>query len=69
MPYMTLTNVTLANVMEYARTYGTEDSIIQFASTSKITHAGAGVAFVASSNSNLSALKEVLSILTIGPTK
>ena len=59
----------LANVMDYARTYGTENSIVQFASTSKITHAGAGVAFIASSSDNLAALKEVLSVLTIGPDK
>src|SRR5690606_19165861 len=34
----------LANIADYCRELGTEDSVLQFASTSKITHAGAGVA-------------------------
>ncbi len=59
----------LANIMEYCRTYGTENSVIQFASTSKMTHAGAGVAFIASSPSNLSAITDILGVLTIGPDK
>lgn len=59
----------LANIMDLTRQYGTEDSVVQFASTSKITHAGSGVAFIASSAANLSALKEVLGVLTIGPDK
>ena len=48
---------------------GTEDSVIQFASTSKITHAGAGVAFVGASANNLAAYRKALSFLTIGPDK
>jgi DNA-binding transcriptional MocR family regulator len=59
----------LANIGEATRRHNTEDSVIQFASTSKITHAGAGVAFVAASTTNLAGLKKFLNTCTIGPDK
>lgn len=59
----------LANIWEATQTGGTENSVIQFASTSKITHAGAGVAFVAASDANLSGYKKALGIQTIGADK
>lgn len=59
----------LANILEATRRNGTEDSVIQFASTSKITHAGAGVAFVATSAANLAGFKKFLNTCTIGPDK
>ncbi len=59
----------LANILEATRRNGTEDSVIQFASTSKITHAGAGVAFVAASAANLAGFKKFLNTCTIGPDK
>lgn len=59
----------LANIMDYCRTHGTENSVVQFASTSKITHAGSGVAFIGSSKSNLAAYKKVLGVMSIGPDK
>lgn len=59
----------LACVLSATRRHGTEDSVIQFASTSKITHAGSGVAFVAGSSSNVSGLKRFLNSCTIGPDK
>jgi DNA-binding transcriptional MocR family regulator len=59
----------LANIMDAARIAGTEDNIIQFASTSKISHAGSGIAFIASSTGNLAAIKSTLNIMTIGPDK
>lgn len=59
----------LASVLEACRRQGTEDSVIQFASTSKITHAGAGVAFVAASAANLAGIKKFLNACTIGPDK
>lgn len=49
--------------------YGTMDNLFQFGSTSKITFAGAGVAFLASSKNNLTALKQHLAFQTIGPDK
>lgn len=59
----------LASVMDACRRNGTEDLVIQFASTSKITQAGAGVAFVAASTANLTGIKKALSASTIGPDK
>ncbi len=59
----------LANILELAKAAGTEDSILQFCSTSKITHAGAGVAFLGATASNLAAFKKTLGVSTIGPDK
>jgi len=59
----------LANIMNYCRAEGTEDSVLLFGSTSKITLAGAGVAFVAGSPSNLTELKRHLAFMSIGPDK
>ncbi|MEC8427000.1 MAG: aminotransferase class I/II-fold pyridoxal phosphate-dependent enzyme, partial [Pseudomonadota bacterium] len=59
----------LANIMEACRKHGTENSVLQFCSTSKITQAGAGISFMGASSSNLSAVKKVLSIQSIGPDK
>lgn len=59
----------LANIYDACISEGTEDSVIQFASTSKVTFAGAGVAFVGASEANLNGIKKALSFLTIGPDK
>ena len=59
----------LASIWEATTAAGTTDSVLQFASTSKITHAGAGVAFLAASDANLNGFKKVLGIQTIGPDK
>jgi DNA-binding transcriptional MocR family regulator len=59
----------LARIMDACVAAGTEDSVLQFASTSKITHAGAGVAFMGGSAANLNAFKKVLGTTTIGPDK
>ncbi len=56
-------------IMSSCRELGTEDSVLQFASTSKITHAGSGVAFVNASAANLKGFKAFLSTCTIGPDK
>lgn len=59
----------LANVMDLARKHGTEDSLLIFGSTSKITFAGAGLAFMGASVENLKHFKKHLGIITIGPDK
>ena len=59
----------LASLMDYCRKEGTEDNVYIFGSTSKITFAGAGVAFVASSKANLSVLTKHLGFTSIGPDK
>jgi DNA-binding transcriptional MocR family regulator len=59
----------LASIFDAAQAAGTADHIVQFASTSKITFAGAGVAFVASGETVLRALEHELSFMMIGPDK
>ena len=59
----------LANVWQLSKQFGTEDSIWQFASTSKISFAGAGLSWVASSETNLVSLKKLLGVTTIGADK
>lgn len=59
----------LMPVRDLCHKYGTMDNLFQFGSTSKVTFAGAGVAFLSSSEKNLTALKQYLAIRTIGPDK
>ncbi len=59
----------LAAIGDYCRAAGTEDNVIQFGSTSKITHAGSGLAFLSASKNNREAIKRLLEALTIGPDK
>ncbi|MCB1675708.1 MAG: aminotransferase class I/II-fold pyridoxal phosphate-dependent enzyme [Halioglobus sp.] len=59
----------LASIAAHARRHGTGDGVFQFGSTSKITFAGAGVAFLGSSPDNLGALRAHLAFQTIGPDK
>ncbi len=57
---------TLANLTDAATAAGTLAHTAQFASTSKITFAGAGVAFVASAEPVLAQLEKMLATATIG---
>lgn len=59
----------LADIFAACRRHGTEDSVVQFASTSKMTFAGAGLAFLAASEANLKAFKAHWNVTTIGPDK
>ena len=59
----------LASIRDYAAQHGTLDNVFQFASTSKITFAGAGVACLATSEDNLEGLRTHLGYQTIGPDK
>lgn len=59
----------LANILACAKEQGTEDSILQFTSTSKITHAGSGVAFLGASEKTLASFRSSLGVATIGPDK
>lgn len=59
----------LANIMALCEQQGTLDTVYVVGSTSKITFAGAGIAFLASSQSNISRLSRHLSYVTIGPDK
>lgn len=58
-----------ANILALAKKYGNEDMIYGFGSTSKITFAGAGVAFMYSSEKNIAEIKKQMNIQSIGPDK
>lgn len=57
------------DVISMAAQAGNPDRVLAFASTSKVTFAGAGVSFLAASPANLAAYLSGLSIATIGPDK
>jgi DNA-binding transcriptional MocR family regulator len=59
----------LESIFTEAEVNGTQDSVVQFASTSKITLAGSGVAFLGTSLGNLAAFRDHLQYFTIGPDK
>ena len=58
-----------ANLLEEAKKAGNEDICYMFASTSKITHPGSGIAVIAASQNNLAYLKKALGFSTIGYDK
>lgn len=59
----------LASISEACAAEGTADSVYQFGSTSKITFAGAGVAFVAMSERNRQTFLKHMAFTSIGPDK
>lgn len=59
----------LLNIYEECLKEGTEDQVIMFASTSKISFPGAGVAALASSAKNIASLKTRTTVQTIGSDK
>ncbi|MYE22360.1 MAG: aminotransferase class I/II-fold pyridoxal phosphate-dependent enzyme [Gammaproteobacteria bacterium] len=61
--------VELTPILPLARAVGTADAIAMFASTSKITHAGSGVAFLGGGAGLLDALERRFSAFMIGPDK
>ena len=59
----------LLNIFDACKEYGSEDTVYEFTSTSKISFAGAGVACIAASKKNIAYLKKQLSLQTIGYDK
>ena len=59
----------LASLWSAGLQHNTSDHLVQYASTSKITFAGAGLSFVAASNTVLTALESQMSVMTIGADK
>ncbi|MFN3238623.1 MAG: aminotransferase class I/II-fold pyridoxal phosphate-dependent enzyme [Pseudomonadales bacterium] len=59
----------LANIFAQAAELGTQDNIAMFASTSKVTFAGAGISFLALSANNLKGFLAALGTQTIGNDK
>ncbi|WP_166850468.1 aminotransferase [Isoptericola sp. BMS4] len=58
-----------ANAIELAEAAGNPDRVVMYASTSKISFAGAGVSFFASSPANVAWFTKHLKIRSIGPDK
>lgn len=59
----------LIDIFEEALKYGNEDMIFYFASTSKISFPGSGVAIFAASTNNIKMIKKIMSVQTIGYDK
>ena len=59
----------LANVMDACRRHRTENSLVLFASTSKVTRAGAGICFMGGSPATLDWFRRRMQVVTIGPDK
>jgi len=59
----------LKNILEACKKAGNPDRVFIFASTSKITFPGAGVAMMAASRNNVEQIKKLLGLRTIGPDK
>ncbi|RPF19869.1 aminotransferase class I/II-fold pyridoxal phosphate-dependent enzyme [Myceligenerans xiligouense] len=67
--HLTDTETRTAPILQFAAAAGNPDRVIMYASTSKITWAGAGVAFLASSPANVAWYKKHLAKASIGPDK
>ena len=67
--HLTSERIQIANVLELCAKHGNANRAFVFASTSKVTLAGAGMAFFASSKANVKWLLERLTPRTIGPDK
>ena len=59
----------IADIRQLSLKAGTEHNLVQFASTSKITFAGAGISFLSSTKSNLKTFTDHLGYRSIGPDK
>lgn len=59
----------LPNIMDCCRKQNTNNSVLQFTSTSKVTFAGSGVCFLAASKENINVIQKHLEVFCIGPDK
>ncbi|MFT4819960.1 MAG: DNA-binding transcriptional MocR family regulator [Candidatus Azotimanducaceae bacterium] len=64
--HLTDTHDSLKNLMQEARAQGNQNSVVILGSTSKVTFAGAGIAFLATSLTNLKRFEKHMSVSVIG---
>lgn len=62
-------DVPVLNLYNEAKRYGNADMVYMFGSTSKITYAGGGIAYMVASENNLNDFRKHLSVQTIGYDK
>jgi DNA-binding transcriptional MocR family regulator len=67
--HLTEDKLAVANIVQACATAGNPDRAVVFASTSKVTFAGAGVAALASSAANIAWWQKHVSVRSIGPDK
>ncbi|MDD6315607.1 MAG: aminotransferase class I/II-fold pyridoxal phosphate-dependent enzyme [Clostridia bacterium] len=67
--HLTADKIEILDIFEEAAKHGNEDMIFEFASTSKITYPGAGVACMCASVKNMKWAKNLLKVQAIGPDK
>ncbi len=67
--HLTDTPDTLLNIYKEAAALGKEDMVIEFASTSKISFPGSGIAAMAASPANVADVKKRMTVQTIGHDK
>ncbi len=67
--HLTVEEVSIPNIFEYAKECGNENMIFEFASTSKYCFPGAGVSCIAASKENIDFIKKQIFFQTIGPDK
>lgn len=60
---------TIPEILSLCEQSGNANRVFEFASTSKITWAGSGIAYMASSPENIAYIKQQMSFQTIGPDK
>ncbi len=64
--HLTETPDKLLNILDECKNAGNDDMVYMFASTSKITFAGGGIAVMAASKANVDYIKSLMTVQTIG---